>query len=108
MEVRDIGFVQAAAIVRQIELTAQLEDYPSSRVHSYKLSMAGHKQKLAMVVLLESNRAKIKLWGTKKGRTEEMLCLARSIYQTNGIAMETCLRHRDIIGAHLMENGQNV
>lgn len=108
VDVKDVGFVQAAAIVRKIELTADLKDYASLRVNSYKLTAVGLRQKLAMVDLLQDNRARIKLWGAKPGRTEEMLCLARSMYQTTGHAIDTCLAHAEIIRSHLAEVGQNV
>ncbi len=105
---KDVGFVQTAAIVRAIELTADLKDYASFRVNTYKISTVGLRQKLAMVDLLTDNRARIKLWGAKPGRTEEMLCLARSMYQTTGHAIDTCLAHAEIIREHLAEMGQNV
>lgn len=108
MEVRDVGFMQAAAIVRGIELTADLKDYASPRVNSYKLTAVGLRQKLAMVDLLMDNRVRIKAWSAKPDRTEEMLCLARSMYQTTGHAVDTCLSHAEIIRAHLAEAGQNV
>jgi len=108
VEVKDVGFVQTAAIVRAIELTAGLKDYASMRVNSYKLTAVGLRQKLAMVDLLTDNRTRIQTWGANPARTDEMLCLARSMYQTTGHAIDTCLAHVEIIRAHLVETGQNV
>lgn len=101
MEVSDIGFVNTARIVRQIETQAELEEINYNHVHSFKVSFSGIQAKKRLRAIVQANQDKLTKWAKSKQRSEEMRVLARSIYLTNDAILKMCDKHITLIAEYM-------
>lgn len=108
MQVKDVGFVQAASEILKLEVNAGLKDVDYRRVHTYKVSGLGLRQKKQVKAMIEDNQKKLRVWAGKRGRDESMVVLARSIYITNNRMIEVCDKHIETIGYYLAARGRDV
>lgn len=93
MQVKDVGFVKTAEVIRTIETQARLSEINYHRVYTFIVSESGLAQKKRTKALLEENQVKLHVWASKPGRPEEYLCLARSMYTTNTNMVQICAAH---------------
>lgn len=93
MQLKDVGFVKTSEVIRMIERQAGLVEINFRRVHCFIVSKSGLAQKRRTKSLLEDNQLKLHGWASKPGRTEESLCLARSMYTTNAYMIQKCASH---------------
>lgn len=108
MEVKDVGFVQTAAVVRIIEINAGLDDINYQRVHAYKVSQSGLRAKKAILAQIRNNQDKLTEWGKKGGKDENTLVLARSMYKANEEMIRICEAHIETIGFYLQASRLDV
>ena len=101
MQVSDIDFTTAAALLLRIEVNAGLEDYALSRVNSYRVTPNGLYQKNLIIVILRENRSKLASWAKRVKLTEVERTLLRSLYNQYTVMIKTCEAHIETIAAVL-------
>lgn len=101
MEVKEIGFVEAAKIIRAIEQNGGLTDVNYTRVTSFEVSRRGLRRKKTALREIENNQRLLTIWAGKPGRGQKSLAVARSIYYSNNVMIDTCKSHINSISTML-------